>query len=158
VACHGRRNIVAIKWPPRHNLLRPKPTPSKDLKRELLIWSALAAAAAATTLWLFWPLLSETAYGHVESERQVRHVVGRLWLGAPGDAVNRMLAEPQYSKLIVRHRGITDWHIGTPSTLGATDWRLTLRFGDAGLSCVVVGTADDWSRAPADAPAAPCVP
>lgn len=132
------------------------PIPSKNPKRELLIGVAVAAATVAAILWILWPLVSETAYGHVESEREVRHFVGRLRLGATRDAVDRTLAEPQYAKLIVRQRGIAEWHIGTPSRLGATDWTLILRFGNAGLSCVVVGTADDWSRPPDGAPAAPC--
>jgi hypothetical protein len=126
--------------------------PSNDTKLAL----AAAAATVGAIAWILWPLLSETFHGHTESKREVRDFVGRLQFGATREAVEGTHAVPGYRKLIVRERGATTWRIGTPGTLGATDWTLTLRFGDQGLSCVVVGTADDWSRAPAGAPPAPC--
>ena len=120
-------------------------------------WAALIVLAfGAVILGILWPLLWETVYGHLESERQVRDLVGALRLGATREAVDRTLSASRYGKLIVRDRGVSEWSIGTPGTLGATDWTIRLRFGDAGLACVTVGTADDWSRPPAGAPATPC--
>jgi hypothetical protein len=117
----------------------------------------MIVALCVLILWILWPILSETFYGHFESEREVRDFVGRLRIGATREAVDRSISASGYRKLIVRQRGVTEWHIGTPGTLGVSDWTVTLRFGDAGLACATVGTADDWSRAPARAPAAPCV-
>jgi hypothetical protein len=127
---------------------------SRDTK-----WAAgVVVGSAAVILWFLWPLLYETAYGHVESEREVRDVVARVRLGATREAVERTIRDARYRKLIVRERGVTTWRVGTAPTLGASDWTLTFQFGDEGLACVVVGTADDWSRPPAGAPPAPCVP
>lgn len=123
--------------------------------RNLALGAAYLGAVVGVIAWTLWPLLSETFHGHIESKREVRDFVGRLRLGATREAVDHTLTVPGYRKLIVQ-RGATTWHIGTPGTFGATDWTLRLRFGDQGLSCVVVGTADDSSRAPAGAPAAPC--
>ena len=116
----------------------------------------IIVATGAAVLWILWPLPYETAYGHLESQREVRDVVGRLSLGATRAEVERTIRHPRYRKLTVRDQGVTVWRVGTPSTIGATDWTLALEFGAKGLACVVVGTADDWSKPPAGAPTAPC--
>jgi hypothetical protein len=118
--------------------------------------AGIVVVFGAAILWILWPLPYETAYGHVESEREVRDVVARLSLGATRAEVERTIRDPRYRKLKVRDQGVTVWLVSTPSTVGATDWTLTLEFGAKGLSCVVVGTADDSSRPPAGAPTAPC--
>lgn len=125
----------------------------RSTKWELVI----VVAVCLLILRILWPTLSETFYGHVDSEREVRDFVGRLRIGATREAVDRSLSGSGYRKLIVRQRGATEWYIGTPGMLGARDWTVTLRFGDAGLVCATVGTADNWSRPPARAPSAPCV-
>jgi hypothetical protein len=116
----------------------------------------IVATAAAAVLWIHWPLPYETAYGHRESQREVRDVVGRLSLGATPAEVERTIRHPRYRKLTVRDQGVTVWRVVTPSTIGATDWTITLEFGAKGLACVVVGTADDSSKPPAGVPTAPC--
>jgi hypothetical protein len=124
--------------------------------RKLTQLAGIVVAFGAVILWILWPLLSETFHGHVESEREVRDFVGQLRLGATREAVARTITAGRYRKLIVRQRGVTAWSVGTPGTLGATDWTVTLRLEDAGLACATVGTADDTSRPPAVAPTAPC--
>jgi hypothetical protein len=129
--------------------------PSRRLWRTCLAL-VLGVGYALGLLWIVWPLPWETVHGHRASQKEVRDFVPRLVLGSTRDTVDATFAAQRYRKLFVRQRGVDEWWFGTPSTFGASDWTISLRFDSAGLACVVVGTADDWSRAPNGAPKAPC--